>query len=222
MSEGAEHKGKELIANLLNDANNYILTEKSCKERMLIEAIVKKACLQINNDEFLRKVVYAQNFINSKKFKVQEISCILRNICKMLSIPPGRSFEKHKVTRIISFALYYDSWYPFLEHATAINSTDKHSITLDVKKGTQFISLYGSKCVLDDDIKCEFIIHKGKNRTNELFPTYPKFHVIQPKIEIAYSKEQEHKHEEEQEHEQDHEEENEEEEELLFDTWYKI
>ena len=78
-------------------------------------------------------------------------------------IETGRAFKKYRETQTLSLALYYDSWWPFIEHSTANKSAKQ--VTLDIPKDTEIKLKSGKYINLPDKINVDIDIHTKEQIT---------------------------------------------------------
>ena len=103
------------------------------KETSSIMKPLKQAEPLLNDEEFLKNLCFADDFLTKGNFKIKKLVAIIKYIGKRFNIETGRAFEKKSVTRKLSLALYYKSWWPFIACSNINdNSKTKDVVTLNI------------------------------------------------------------------------------------------
>ena len=152
MDESLTETNKRISA-LLNEANNSLASSNNKDKSREIDRHIKQVKAQANDPEFIKKVDIADKFFNDKKLRMNEIISILRHFRERYYIKSIRVLEKYSAAlKVIALAINFDSWFPFLEHAVPKKDENMHIVTLNVKKGTQFIDENDKINVIVEDI----------------------------------------------------------------------
>ena len=157
--------------------------EKSTIQKPLNQAINVLAPIMVpltpqdlQNPKLKEKVSEALHFLDNLQtiltkernkqipLNITEIYSLVCYISKRYQIETGRAFKKYHQTRILSLALYYDSWWPFIENSTVNKSA--REITLDIPEGTEIKLMSGEKIKLPERLYAVFSIDPEEQQTN--------------------------------------------------------
>ena len=125
-------------------------TIKSPKERSTIQKPLIQAENMLNSQKFLDNLSHINSLLkgNELPLQLQEIRTLIQYAGSKFNIETGRAFQKYKETQALSIALYYDSWWPFIQHATASKEGKTHNIALNIPEGMKIIDKNSHEVVL--------------------------------------------------------------------------
>ena len=104
----------------------------------------------LNSQTFLDNLSQIDTMMKENRLplQLQEIRTLIQYAGSQFNIETGRAFQKYKETQVLSIALYYDSWWPFIQHATATKEGKTHTVTLNVPEGMKIIDKDQNEIVL--------------------------------------------------------------------------
>ena len=105
----------------------------------------------LNSPTFLSNLLQINSLLKGNKLPVQlqEIRTMFQYAGSKFNIETGRAFQKYKETQLLSIALYYGSWRPFIQHITASKEDEeKKIIKLNIPEGMKIIDKNSHEVVL--------------------------------------------------------------------------
>jgi hypothetical protein len=139
------------------------------KELSTINKPLLEAQKQIDDPDFRRRLIFVHDNMQPKNrfLQLQEIRTILQYVGKKFNVETGRCLQKYKETQVLALAVYFNSWWPFLNSAqrqstNSLGDTHARNIILDIKEGTQYLDKNNNLVHLNAAIKVSIPVGKHK------------------------------------------------------------
>ena len=140
------------------------------KERSTILKPLNQAQSVLNSGNFLAKLQTIHLMVqgNQLPLQLQEIRTLILYVGSKYNIETGRVFQKYKETQELSLALYHDSWWPFIQCATAIKEGKTHDVLLNIPAGMSFIDMNHRTIVVPSakTVRIPVVAHKEAQELN--------------------------------------------------------
>ena len=153
-------KSEDLILQRVKNINSQKEKSTMIKPLLLAKSMIM-------NPSFQERLVFITHKMQDKKnfLQLQEIRTILLYVGSKFNVDTGRALQKYRETQILSLAVFYDSWWPFLESAEVCKTScgeKKHEIILNLHEGMSFIDKNKKRVVIPSSQKIFIPINNYK------------------------------------------------------------
>ena len=121
---------------------------KADNEKSSIMKPCHQAHLLLKEENFLNNIIYLYQIKTSNQMPINynQMKALVRFISKKFNVQMSRAFQRYCETQLLSLALYYESWWPFIEHSNSLEDGGK--IQLDIPDGMTFIDKNSQRVTL--------------------------------------------------------------------------
>ena len=166
MNYSISYSAYQIFANSEALILNRAKTIKADKEKSTILKPLSIAKSKINDPQFQAVLQFVNNLMNGQKkfLQLQEIRTLLLYVGSKFNIDTGRALQKYKEAQVLSLAVFFESWWPFLESAEIqkCKASGQHNIILTIPEGKTFVDK-NMKTVILHAQKVEIPVNNYKN-----------------------------------------------------------